>query len=190
MARAYPTTPKRTMAKTHRTMSFWPLPKNIKPDNDKEMYEPILFLHSWTRWAVFLGVIYFFIRSVVGWWKKSTWTSQDGYFIWAFNQAFGYQVAFGITLWIGLSPMTKAGMKDPPLILENDMIFFWVLRHALTMILALGAFHIGKARSKKVAPNDRFKVYTVTFAIVLLMIVSAIPWPWLSYGRTLFRWFF
>ena len=123
------------------------------------------------------------------WRQQAPWMAQDSYFIWAFNQVFGYQIGFGITLWIGLNPMTKVGFKNPSLVLENGVISFWVLRHAITMILALGTFHIGKARSKKVIPNDRFKIYTVTFAIILTLITSAIPWPWLSYGRALFRWF-
>jgi hypothetical protein len=152
------------------------------------MYEPLLLIHSWTRWAVFFGALYFLGRSFTGWWKKTPWTPQDGNFIWAFNQAFTYQIGFGIVLWLGLSPITKAGFKSPWLLLENGAISFWALRHPLTMVLALGVFHIGKARSKKVLPEERFRLFAITFAIVFIMISSAIPWPWLSYGRAFFRW--
>ncbi len=153
------------------------------------MYELLLFIHSWTRWIVLIAIIYFFLRSLRGWRTGAPWTAQDHYFIWAFNQIFGYQVLFGLTLWIGLSPMTKAGIKNPNLILQDGAISFWVLRHALTMILAFGLFHAGRAKSKKVSTIQRFKVYALTFGMMLAMIASAIPWPWLSYGRLLFRWF-
>ena len=153
------------------------------------MYQPLLFIHSWMRWTIIFAIIYFLIRSINGWSKQSPWTSQDNYYIWAFNQVFGYQILFGLTLWISLSPMTKAGFKDSSLILENSMIFFWFLRHPITMILALGAFHMGKAKGRSAVPEKRFKIFAVTFLIVLLVIASAIPWPGLSYGRSLFRWF-
>ena len=154
------------------------------------MYQPLLFIHSWFRWILFIAIIYFFIRSAKAWRTQHNWTGQDNYFIWAFNQIFGYQLGFGLTLWTGLSPMTKTGFKNPSLIFDNGVISFWVLRHAITMILAFGVFHIGRAKSKKAPPNDCFKIYTITFGIILTLVASAIPWPWLSYGRSLFRWWF
>ncbi len=153
------------------------------------MYDSLLFIHSWFRWAVYLAVIYFLIRSIIGWQKKSPWTVQDNHFVWAFTQVFAYQIGFGLTLWIGLSPLTKIAIKDPALLWEEGLISFWVLRHPATMVLALGVYFIGKSRSEK-ALSNRFKAYAITFTVIFLMITSAIPWPWLAYGRALFRWFF
>ena len=152
------------------------------------MYESILLVHSWVRWMVVLAIVYFFLRSLFGWLTEAAWTEKDDSFIWVFNQLFGIQIAFGFTLWIALSPFTKAFMKDPSLIFDNSLMSFWALRHGLTMIFAMGAFHIGRGRSKRSPPEKRFKIFTFAFGVVIVMIASAIPWPWLSYGRPLFRW--
>lgn len=153
------------------------------------MYESLLFIHSWTRWVVFIGLIYFLIKATSGWLMKTPWKASDGHFIWAFDQVFGYQVLFGLTLWLGLSPYTKTVFKDFNLLWENPVLFFWTLRHGLTMILALGVFHMGKGKAKRASDNKKYKIFAFTFAGSLLLVISAIPWPWLSYGRALIRWF-
>lgn len=152
------------------------------------MYDPFIFIHSWTRWLVLVSIIFFFIKSAYGWMRKIPWSSHDDYFISAFTQLYSYQVAFGLFLLIGLSPVTKIGFQNPALISKDIMIFFWVLRHPLTMLLAYGTYQIGRVKSNKANPEKRFKIYTITFTVILAMILSAIPWPWLSYGRALFRW--
>lgn len=153
------------------------------------MYESILLVHSWTRWAVFLSVLYFLFRCARGWRQGLSWTASDNHFLWAFTQVFFYQVGFGLFLWMALSPLTKSGFRNPALITENGVITFWILRHPLTMLLALGVFQIGRARAKKIAPAERHRLYTITLALVLLLLCSAIPWPWLEYGRPLLRLF-
>lgn len=153
------------------------------------MYEPFLLLHSWTRWLVLLPAVYFFVKSVAGAAGYARWSAGENYFIWAFNQVFGYQVLFGLSLWLGASPIVKAAFRTPAIIFEDATIGFWTLRHPLTMIAALGVFHIGKAKAKRVEIERKFKYFAVTFGVILLLIASAIPWPWLTYGRPLLRWF-
>ena len=152
------------------------------------MYEPLLLLHSWVRWLILLSLIYFLAKSIKGAFFAEKWSANEESFLWAFNQAFGYQVLFGLTLWLGQSPLVKAGFREPHLILNDSVVSFWALRHPLTMIFALGAFHMAKARAKRVAPEEKFKHFAITFGLILILIASAIPWPTLSYGRPLLRW--
>ncbi|MES2769864.1 MAG: hypothetical protein V4596_12025 [Bdellovibrionota bacterium] len=153
------------------------------------MYEPILFVHSWFRWIVYLSIIYFFFRSTYGWLKKKPWKHSDTNFIWAFDQIFNYQILFGFILWLAGSPLTKAVFADPGAALQNNVISFFTIRHGLTMIFALGLFHIGKARARKSPEEKRFKIYSIVFGLVFVIVSSAIPWPGLIYGRDLFKWF-
>ncbi len=154
------------------------------------MYEPLLFIHSWLRWIVLLAMCYFFVRSLYGWAKKHTWKPADSHFMWAFNQMFAYQVAFGIGIWMALSPFTKAAFKDTALILESPVIFFWTVRHGLTMILAIGFFQAAHAKTRRAPESVRFRNYAFVFGILLLIVASAIPWPGLPHGRNLLRWMF
>jgi hypothetical protein len=153
------------------------------------MYGPLLLIHSWTRWAVVLALAYFFVKATYGWIARRPWTGADSHFMWAFNQLLGYQVLFGFALWIGASPIVKVAFKNPQLALQDGVISFWALRHGLTMIFALGAFHMGHARAKRGPAERRCKIYSITFLVLIALIGSAIPWPWLAYGRPLFRGF-
>lgn len=153
------------------------------------MYEPLLFIHSWIRWVVLLGAIFFFIRSIKGVVKKETWGESENHFIWAYNQIFGYQVLFGLTLWLGLSPITKAAFKDFSLIQDNFMVLFYFALHGFSMIMALGVFHMIKAKERRQSDSQKkFKLYVVGFGIILTIFFFAIPWPWYNFGRAFFRW--
>ncbi|RYZ68028.1 MAG: hypothetical protein EOP05_16950 [Proteobacteria bacterium] len=153
------------------------------------MFGPFLFVHSWMRWIVLVALLYFVARTTYGWAKQIKWTERDSHFVWIFNQIFGYQVLFGLTLWLAMSPIVKAGFKEPSTFINEPLIFFWGLRHGLTMIVALGLFQIGAARAKRSPTSTRMRTYSLTSITVLFFILSAIPWPWMSYGRDLFRWF-
>jgi hypothetical protein len=154
------------------------------------MYGLMLFIHSLTRWIVVLGTLFFFFRSLKGWIKNEEWTAQDTHFIWGFNQVFGYQILFGLTMWLGLSPITKAVFKDFGLIRENFVMLFWFLLHGTAMILALGIFQTAKAKAKRISEaKTKFKIFTLTFALIITIFLIAIPWPWYKFGRPLIRMF-
>ena len=153
------------------------------------MYEPLIFIHSWFRWILFVGIVYFLTRSIYCWITKKPWKPSDTNFIWAFDQIFNYQILFGLMLWLAGSPLTKALFQDPSAALQNDVISFFTIRHGLTMIFAVGVFHMCKARARRLPEKDRFKIFSVVFGLVFVIVCSAIPWPGLIYGRDLFRWF-
>jgi hypothetical protein len=154
------------------------------------MYGPMLLIHSWTRWIVVISSFYCLIRCFVGWLRKQEWGSTENYFIWAFNQILGYQILFGLMLYIGASPFVKMAISDPALIQSNPVVNFWVARHGPTMLLTLGVFHVGRAQATKAPANARYRIYAITFTVLMVMFLSAIPWVGLVYGRPWFRWVF
>jgi hypothetical protein len=154
------------------------------------MYGPLLFIHSWTRWIVVVSGLYFLIRCLLGWVRNQQWGSSENHFIWAFNQILGYQILFGLTLYIAASPFVKLAIANPSLISTQPVVNFWVARHAPTMFFTLGVFHMGRAKVKKAPLESRFRIYTITFSILMALILSAIPWTGLVYGRPWFRWIF
>lgn len=153
------------------------------------MYEPMLLIHSWTRWIVLISLALLFMRSLQGWVKQAEWNEGHTTFVWAVDQVLGYQVLFGLLIWLALSPFSKAGFAKPSDIVGNPLVFFWTLRHPLTMILALGLFQIAKARMKRQPSSaGKFKLIATATGAILILIATAIPWPGLDYGRALFRW--
>ena len=153
------------------------------------MYEPFLLIHSWTRWAVLLTALYLLLRFAGGWIRKSPWPEALDRHAWAFSQLFTLQVLFGVMLWFGTSPWVKIGLSQPSLILSDPMVGFWTVRYPITMVTALGAFHIGKSIAKRSPPELRFKRYLLALVIAFALIATAIPWPWLPFGRPFFRGF-
>lgn len=153
------------------------------------MYSSLLFIHSWTRWVVVLGGIGLTSQMFLRWHQRRQWGGADNGLVWAFSQVFGYQVLFGLSLYIGGSPYTKVLISKPGLTLKTPVFFFWGLRHPATMLLALAIFQIGKRISQKhVQIEGRHRAFAVTLLLTMLAILSAIPWPKLEYGRSFFRW--
>lgn len=153
------------------------------------MYESLLFIHSWTRWIVFMALVLFFARSLKGLLRKEPWTGRENYILWAFNQVFGYQIGFGLALWIAFSPFTKMAFRDSSQITENPVVGFWSVQHGLTMLVAFSVWHYGRMKIRRAKAENRFRVAAITMGAVLAIVTSAIPWPWFSYGRPLLRWF-
>ena len=65
----------------------------------------------------------------------------------------------------------------------NSALRYFAVEHILIMIIAVVVAHIGRSRSKKAA-NDtgKHKQAAIFFAISLLLVFLAIPWPFMSAG--------
>lgn len=151
------------------------------------MYETLLFLHSGLRWLVLLAAFFIFARCLYGVRRRQVISARDERALWVFNQVIQLQFLLGATLWGAASPFVRAAFADKKLLLESEIMSFWVLRHPITMILALGIFHVGRARARRREPAAQFRVYAITLGVFLGAIASAIPWPFLAVGRPLFR---
>lgn len=154
------------------------------------MYEPLLFIHSWTRWILVVAALYFLIRSLWSLATKKPWKNFDTQFIWSLDQVFGYQLLFGITLWLAMSPYVKMAWANLDQLSQNPVVSFWFWHHPVTMLLAYGAFKFSHAKAKRSENAKKFKYYAAGLFTSLVLIFSAIPWPWTQWGRSLFRWWF
>lgn len=151
------------------------------------MYEPLVFIHSWMRWVVLVAGIYLVLRFAWASYRETNWKGRDAQLLWAFDQSFGYQFLFGLVIWAGLSPWSKALFHDIAS-LDNPMVFFFSLRHPLTMLLAMILFQVLKDKAMKEENSTRrFRKLAVAIGLPLIVILSAIPWPWMDVGRSLFR---
>lgn len=152
------------------------------------MFEAVLFLHSWFRWVVLISIFSLGLKFIKSWIKNEKWAPADNSYINGFSQIYYTQLAIGLTLYFGLSPIPKAIISNPDLT-KDPYFFFFGIRHALSMILGVGVFHMGKGIAKKKPVEFRYRILSITMIVTLLVVVSAIPWPKLLYGRDLFRWF-
>jgi len=146
-------------------------------------------LHNLLRWAVIAVALVAIVRAFSGWFGKKTFYSTDDKPGILYTTLFDIQLLLGFLLyftrgWMGV----LAG--DPAALLQNPGLRFFTIDHFLIMLAAATIAHIGRTSAKK-APTDesKYRRRAVWFTVSLLVLLAAVPWPFLSYGRPLLRLF-
>jgi hypothetical protein len=149
------------------------------------MYSAVLLLHSWVRWLVLLAGIVALLRAIGG---GKAWTGADDRATLIFTIAIDVQLLLGLLLYVFLSPTISLAFQNMKAAMATTAIRFFVVEHAVGMVLAVAAAHVGRVRVRKAAPDAKRVTAAIFTAVALLLIVLAMPWPGLPYGRPLLRW--
>jgi hypothetical protein len=152
------------------------------------MYPTVLLIHNWLRWLTLvmcIGAIVYATRpprtdstDLPG----KTW---DVYLMLAVD----LQMLTGLILYFGLSDFTRAAMENPAAAWSEPSVRYWGILHAGAMFASLFTVRAARvlalnAPTPAIAQRRRL----VWFVISTIVILIAIPWPWMTYGRPLFRW--
>lgn len=152
------------------------------------MYATILWVHSWLRWIVVALGVLATAYALRGRASGRAYTQVDARVGLWFVAALDVQVTLGLTLYLFLSPFTRIGFADPGAAMHSSVLRFFLIEHAVSMLLALTAAHVGRVRTRR-ATHDRDKHQRAASGalIALLCILVGIPWPFLPYARPLAR---
>jgi hypothetical protein len=152
------------------------------------MYSPLLFLHSWLRWFVLLTGLFALIKAAGGMNGSRRWTDADGRAGLFFMITLDLQLLIGLALYLVFSPTVQAAFGNIGAAMRDPAYRFFVVEHALGMLVAVALAHVGRARSKK-AKSDvaRFKSAAIFYGLSLLILLATIPWPGMAAGRPLMR---
>ena len=152
------------------------------------MYEAVLFLHSWLRWAVLLAGLLVVARAISGRGQHRPWTPTDDAAMKWFVILVDIQMLLGLGLYIFLSPATKAAFADFGAAMRTAPLRFWAVEHATGMVAAVVLVHVGRVMSRRGINGEvkHQRALTCTVIALLLMLIS-IPWPGMANGRELFR---
>lgn len=147
------------------------------------MYEIVLSLHNVLRWLVLVAGVLAVFTAVGGWTGARAWTSSSAGPGRLFTISLDVQFLIGILLYGMLSPVTRAAFSDFGAAMANRDLRFFAVEHALLMVLALMAAHVGKVRAPK-APTDakRHRTAAIWYGLAMLLILAGMPW-----FRPLFR---
>ena len=105
-----------------------------------------------------------------------------------FMMALDFQVLFGLLLYFGLSPFTMEASKDLGSVVANTSLRFWTIDHIAWMGGATVLVRIGRVLAlNATTPQTRRKWRALFFTLTTMTILAGIPWPGLTYGRPLFR---
>jgi hypothetical protein len=152
------------------------------------MYSPLLFLHSWLRWAVILTGLFAVVRALTGGKGDRAWTPADARPGLFFIISLDLQLLIGLALYLVFSPTVQAAFGNIGAAMKDSAYRFYVVEHLAGMIVAIALAHIGRAKSKKAATDAaRFKSAGIFYAIALVIILLSIPWPGTAAARPLLR---
>jgi hypothetical protein len=141
------------------------------------MHQILLFLHSAFRWLVLASLLLAIFRGFRGTFGKLSFSQKDDSVRHWTATISHIQMMVGILLY-SQSPLVRyffsgqgsqTGMGQP--------LFFGVI-HVALMLAAIVMLTIGSAMAKrKTADRDKFRTMLIFFSIALLLILTAIPWP-------------
>jgi hypothetical protein len=152
------------------------------------MYLAVLTLHSYLRWIVVILAIAAVVRALSGWLGRKEWTALDRRLGVFFSSSMDLQLLLGLILYIFLSPSTRTAFQNFGAAMSNEVLRYWSLEHIGLMLVAVILVHVGGALSKR-ADEARIKhrQAAIFFGLAILVVLFAIPWPFLAYGRPLLR---
>ena len=153
-----------------------------------QMYEAVLVLHSYLRWLVLALLIAVSVRSYLALRAGRGWLDSDDRLHSALIQAFDTQMLLGLVLYLFLSPWSQVFLADTRHGLKDSTLRFFGLEHIAMMLMALVVIHVARVRSKRAStPLLRHRRVLRGTLLALVLVLVAVPWPGLPYGRPLFR---
>lgn len=149
----------------------------------KAMYQILTFYHSVVRWLLLAGIAYSLFRAYKGFRSRATFSKMDNAARhWTATIAH-IQLIIGILIY-SQSPVIHYFWKNTKEAIHALDTLFFGLIHILLMLTAIALITIGSslARRKK-DDQDKFKTMLTWFAIALLIILIAIPWPFSPFAQ-------
>lgn len=142
-------------------------------------YGILLFLHSWTRWAVLITAVMTLVPSIMGWINGAHWDDQKSKWASWFVNATSVQLVLGLVLYGGgISQVMQQAFSNFGGAMKDGVLRFWAVEHIMMMFIAVALTHIGAARIKKAASDvGKHRVAVIFFGIALVIIFISIPWP-------------
>lgn len=152
------------------------------------MYEPLVILHSWLRWAVLVAGLVAVARAVGGARSARPWSTGDDAAGRWFVITLDVQLLIGLILYVFLSPLTQTAMADMAAAMQRSDLRFWGVEHVTGMVVGVALAHVGRVRIRRQAAGQH-RTAAIFFGLALLVILLSIPWPGMPVARPLFRLF-
>ena len=134
-------------------------------------------IHSTLAYAVLAVVLIAVINAFLGLSAKRNFTKNDRSLSLVALILSHIQLLVGLVLW-ATSPLGKEAMSQ----MSNAALRLTAVEHPLTNIIAIALITIGWSKHKKEeSSNGKFKKIGIFYGLVLLLILSRIPWSnWMA----------
>jgi len=147
----------------------------------------LLHMHSGLRWLLLIILLVAIYKSFTGYSGNKPFTKSDNTIRTLTVILTHLQLIVGLVLYIQ-SPLVKHFWGDFNSAVKQEAPMFFGLFHFLFMLIAVVFITIGSAKTKRRSTDkEKFKTMRGWFLAALIIILLAIPWPYLpSAGRPLF----
>ena len=147
----------------------------------QESYEIVRILHNLVRWAVLILGVIAAVRALAGWFGRRGWLPVDDRLGLFFTMSLDIQVLLGLLLYFVPSLITTANFSRLGDAMGNPSVRFFMVEHALLMLVAVVLAHIGRSRAKK-APNPiaRHRAAAIFYTLAIILVIAGIPWDRLN----------
>ena len=162
----------------------------MDPSLQNFLYALFLTLHNLTRWLVIVFAVLVLVRAFRGWLKGLTWEKSDDRAGILYTSFLDTQFLLGLMLYFLFSPWPSQLFANFSAGMKNPIVAFFGLEHVIPMVIAIVVAHMGRAFSRKAADAAaKHRTAAIWFSVSVVLILIAIPWPFLAYGRPIFRLF-
>jgi hypothetical protein len=142
-------------------------------------------LHNLVWWIILLSGLWAVARAWRGNLAGAAWTKHEKRSGLFFSSALAMQFLIGLGLYFK-SDLVRLFMSGQATGAERLTATFFGLMHPLAMFTAVILGQIGYSVSKRISDDNRkyrFAAYCYTAALTIVLL--AVPWPFMSYGRSL-----
>jgi hypothetical protein len=148
------------------------------------MYDILLLLHSYLRWAVVVLAVLVITKALLGLSQQKNFTDGDrkpGLF---FMISCDVQLLIGLILYFGVSPLMESVFADFGAAMKSAPLRYFAVEHILVMVVAWALVHVGYAKTKKgLGKAATHRTALIFYGIAFILMMSRIPWT----DRPLFR---
>jgi len=150
------------------------------------MYTGLLHLHNLLRYVVVILLIIAVFKSFIGWFGKKQYTSLDNKVSLFLLISAHLQLVIGLGLYF-MSPIVETALNDFGTAMKDPTLRYWGIEHLASMVIGIAIITLGRIMGKK-GKNDnaKFRRQSVYFVLAMVLIFSAIPWPWSAIARPWF----
>lgn len=152
------------------------------------MYLVVLYAHSWVRWLVLacgVTIAGYAVNARVG---GKSWSARASSLSRLWVGVTDVQVALGLVLFFTEGSTAHAARHDVSLAMREPTLRFFGCLHPLAMVLAfIGTHATWIAVRRTNDASTRYRRLAIGAISVVALILTAVPWTFLSYGRPLLR---
>ena len=150
------------------------------------MYTLVLLVHSWLRWIALAAGVAAIGSSVAD--RGGTGGASAERWGLIFMIVLDLQMLLGLLLYLVLSPFTAEAMRDFGAAMRAPGLRFFAVEHLVLMFFAVIMAHVGRVLARKAPTAEASRSRRIIcYALAMVAMLLAIPWPGTPAGRPLFR---